>query len=224
MWRYIYCGLLLAVLLPLASCTGNTHPENQTESELAMGAYKKVLQNEKKFFMTPDLGKTYLYDYYIGTGTDFSDFTVDELTEMLSFTVMDIDEDGMPEVVIKFHWLSMNVLRYEKGITYGYFLGVRQMDELKKDGSSGWDDGIGEWGYHKYRFSGKSYTRIDLGYLDWWSNPDDDACDYYIDGIAVTEEEFEAFCDKQDAKEDVVWYEFTEENIRNLEKLYDAAG
>jgi len=187
------------------------HPE----VDLAMEAYKKVLLNEKEFFNASDDKNYYLYDYYCSMFEDYYDYlTVDQVRERLIFSVTDIDGNEMPEIVLNF-WAGMDVFQYKDGIVYGHWVGELDM---KKDGSFYWRDGWMWNGYARYIFMGEQFTSIDLGYSECDSYEE---CRYFIDDVQVTEAEYRAFEAIQDAEEELEYHEFTEENIKNLDKLYD---
>lgn len=123
------------------------------------------------------------------------------------YAQLDMDNDTIPEVVL---WLSRGgneyvmgsiVLRYQHGTVYGYPMGYRSMEllSLKRDGSFRWSGGAPFNGYGRLQFvNGKAET---VEYT-WCDNGR-----YTVDGASATQAEWEAACEREEARADVVWYE-----------------
>ncbi|WP_239615489.1 lysozyme inhibitor LprI family protein [Cohnella mopanensis] len=170
----------------------------------ALDAYRAVLRNEAKFFSINDSNNVNKEDYLI----DGLFNTSDENQPKLHFTVVDMDGDSEPEVVVErfYDGGSENgvVLHYEDGTVYGYLYGAQGIYEIKKDGSYSYSGGDGD-GYAKIQFFGliNKYTFL--------SFHDDGG--YQINNVPSTDAEFDNFSEAQKQKENVNWYEVNEDTI-----------
>jgi len=179
----------------------------QNKQELAniMQAYKKVLTNEIKYFDTRARESIFFRDY-----CDNNNITATEIR----FTVIDLDGNSVPEIVLEHNPGVLIVLRFENGKIYGFLFDYRGMNGLKKDGSFNWSNSAFNSGIGRRTFSGTNTNIVNLA--EYSSGPDDNNVIYYINKIKVTEREFSTFQAAQDKKEDVEWYMFTRENVNNL--------
>jgi hypothetical protein len=176
-------------------------------------ALKAVLKDEHEFFSVRHDRSMKL--------SEFNDPGSEELYTAFSFCVVDMDRDGVPEVVVEVgHNFDGGylVLRYEDGGVYGYLFGHRSMQMLKKDGSYHGSNGADSGVYLRInKFHEESYDEETLGEYD------EDVNEYKIKGKRVaSKKEFDqkiaGLIDENDAKR----FEFTEENIEA--QLGGAAG
>ena len=172
---------------------------NTTESKEIIEILKKVMRNEEKFVEALEDGKSamLLREYCLNTDAPITDFE-------LEFAVVDMDTDGIPEVVINIIGPDIRlILHYADGDVVGYFFGIKGLNSIKLDGSF-------DWGYATYygcsllKFAGKTYESIELASYEHINQPK-----YNIESSEVTQEEFEAFMDSQYQKEDIKWYKLT---------------
>jgi hypothetical protein len=174
-------------------------PNNKdTPSEVILEVYKKILLNETGIY-TSNNKITYLHDL------NFS-----------LFAALDMDGDGTPELVL--HNTSNGdtlVLHYYNGTVYGKEYSYRAMRNLKTDGFFGWSNSASNSGLGKLWFSGAEQETM---YLAEYGSLMEDIEMYRINGSPVSQNDFYAYTAIQDAKEDVVWYELTIENINNLDE------
>lgn len=182
------------------------------KASAAAEAYKDVLLNKLEYISTDDQKKKVLLKDFLTNEAIYA--TAFKVTH---FTVVDMDGDRMPEVVLE---LSpgenpefYEVLHYMDGEVYGYIQVYRGMENLKTDGSFRWASSAFRFGYGKLRFGPDAYECVNLGYMD--SNPNDKAAaaDFIIGDKPVTEEAYQQFVKEQDAKKDAVWQDFSQENI-----------
>lgn len=139
------------------------------------------------------------------------------------FTVLDMDGDGLPEVVLELaDQAGYFVLTCQDGMVYAGFMGCDEMTALKDDGTYlyqyEWITGVAEmlqfqadeengkligWGYYALA-SARTY---DVG-----------AIEYTVDNGAQTTDEagYNAVLECQKAKLDALWYNYTEENVKLL--------
>ena len=192
-------------------------PENNKNS--AMEAYKRVLLNEIEFYSTESKKKVYLKDFLINENI-FEGVTI----EINQFAVVDMDGDRIPEVILK---LTVGeepnfseVLHYINGEVDGYFFVRNQLCDLKTDGTFRWlSGGLMYNGYGKLKFQNKSCEFGKVAYLSSKYNDESYTTittSYYINNKQVTEDSYEIFVEEEDAKKDVEWYEFSQDNISKI--------
>lgn len=184
-----------------------------SEKYLAMEAFKIVLQNEGDFFSTDDNKKILLNDY-------LKECLPGEQLELTHFTIIDMDVDNIPEAVLE---LSVDgypeyyeILYYSNEQVYGYSFVNRGLEQLKTDGTFWASNGAADNECDKLKFQNSAYETIILAYSESNQNSNGMTITYYINNQPVTKETFDSFTQKQDAKDDVVWYELTQTTISNV--------
>lgn len=175
-------------------------------------AYKAVLQNKSEYFSTDAKKKLYLNDFLTNKEIYATDFTVTH------FTVLDMDGDKVPEVVLE---LSVSnepqfyeVLHYMSDTVYGYLIVYRGLEGIKEDGTFSYSSGAADNGFGKLKFESDAFKIDTLGYSE--SSQGDDGnliISYFINNKSVTKESFDSSMNEQSGKNDVVWYEFSQNNI-----------
>jgi hypothetical protein len=189
----------------------STNVTYTSEQSLAIEAYKKVLQNQEDFFSgfsgNSEKNKKYLHGFLedeAGPGYTFN---------LIQFAILDMDGDKIPEVVLKLKIGNdcadfREVLHYYNGDVYGYLFGIRSLNSLKTDGAFFASSDASTTYCSKLRFFKNTYEIEILGYSK--------ANSYFINNAPVTEEAFRSFITEQREKKDVVWYEFSQENIETI--------
>lgn len=139
--------------------------ENQWSSSdagAALAAFKAVLENQSEFYSIEN--KKYVH---------FDDFLTNEeifgtVFEPVEFTVLDMDGDQVPEVVIALQPADMSeVLHYTKGEVEGSIYSHRELGHLKADGTFSWAGSASHWGFGKLNFdSAHDYRTNNTGYMD----------------------------------------------------------
>lgn len=137
------------------------------------------------------------------------------------FAVVDLERDGLPEVVL---WMALednpyvgyDVLRWEEGTVISYSEVYRSLKGLKQDGtyfysSGAFDHGVG-------MCAGFGEDGLNTTNLTWRSGEE-----YFVNNRPASADKFNAALTAQDEKPDVVWFECTDENIRNLGGVIAAA-
>ena len=194
----------------------DSKPENN--KSLAMEAYKIVLQNKIEFYSIETKKKVYLNDFL--TNNEIYGTT----SKINHFAVLDMDGDKIPEVVLGLtvdeNPNFVEVLHYMNGEVYGYFFGKDQISDLKTDGTFRWlSGGLTYNGYGKLRFQTNSCETDKLAYHESIATDESSttfAIAYYINNKLVTKDSYKAFVKEEDAKRDVTWYEFSQENISTV--------
>lgn len=194
-----------STISPSASPIASAKPEY-----LAIEAYKAVMQNKVDFFSTDDKKYVYLNELLkdgVGDGYPY---------KLTRFTILDMDGDQIPEVVLELSITGKypdfyEVLHYMNGTVYGYNFVLRALEQLKIDGTFISSSGAADNSCNKMRFSTNGYEYDILGYSKSEAGPST-KISYFINK-PVTEESFSSFIDKQVKKKDVEWYEFSQKNI-----------
>jgi hypothetical protein len=207
-----------------AAGSQETTPQVNNEIiDMAMAAYRDVLLGKSNYFDAPtaeNLNINQLYD-------------IDSIfpATPTQFVLQDLDDDGLPEVIVQ---MDMNgienfgslILHYEDGQVVGYCLWRRAFGDLKTDNTFYTSGGAFDHGYSRIDFSAfdntadaPSNTIIHpVCYCSSSAGYDEDGElieKYYNDGVEITAEEFEREQERQFAKENVQWMEFTSDNIKN---------
>ena len=170
---------------------------DSSKKGLAMGAYKKVLTDKMEFFSTDDDKKMLLSEFFAEYYTIHS---------KVNMAMIDLDGDGINEIILERHSDNgiREILRYDKGIVYGYRIFFRGIRQIKTDGSFEYsNDAAALLGYSKLSFSGEKYEIIELAASE---GLDDGTTKYTIGEDVVSKEEFWAFANNHYKKENVEWY------------------
>ena len=213
MKKFVCCFLLGCFVMILSSCGDGGVRAPLSDRDFAMEAYTKVLKNEAEFFSTALDENVYLIDYYQEMFVE-SNFADDELLAWLNldFAVVDLDGDGIPEVVTNALGPYVGeIYHYEDGMVYGFLYGIREMSALKKDGSFKWSGGMEYNGYGRLKYSGKECEIINLAVYDLNISSGEET--YQIGEVTVKEEEYEAFRAEQEKKANVDWHKLNDENM-----------
>ncbi|MFT5875558.1 MAG: hypothetical protein ACI8WT_004551 [Clostridium sp.] len=181
------------------------------KNDLVLESYKTVLQNKVNFFSVDDKNKIYLNDILKKQypGNTF---------KVTKFTVLDMDGDKIPEVVLELsndnnNPMFFEILHYMNDAVYGYNIVYRGLEQLKTDGTAWGSSGASDNVCEKLRFESNTYQTDILGYSKSSQNSDGITTSYFINNKPVTKEAFDSFSKEQNAKKDAVWYEFYQKNI-----------
>lgn len=175
-------------------------------------AYKGVLQNKVNFLSADNKEKVYLNDFLT------NEKIYGTILKITHFTVLDMDGDKIPEIVLELsvgnnNPMCFEVLHYINGEVYGYNIVYRGLEELKKDGTFAYSNGASDIGRGKLRFESNAFETDILGYSRSSQSNDGIVISYFINNKPVTEESFNFFIKEEHEKKDVVWYEFSQKNI-----------
>lgn len=236
-------GIILALLMSasLSACaTGNPAPaassatagSSQTTATGSSSAeassagneiaasdiYQKILKNDSRFISTEDHSEFLLNDFLARNSKAEGTYQVTQ------FAILDMDQDQIPEVVLE---LSLNgspeqyeILHDSDGKVYGYNLVYRGFEMLKADGSYEYANGAADVGVQRITgFKADSAETETLGYSQSDFSSGDAKVSYSVGSASVTKEKFDAFLDRQDAKSDAQWYQFTPENIASKVRM-----
>lgn len=125
-----------------------------------------------------------------------------------SFAVVDLDRDGTAEVVYRrSDYRGYIVMHLYYGGVCGHELNYREMTSLKRDGSMLGSGGADDTSFTRIRFDGADMVLEREEYCVGTSSGDTHE---------ATREELDDLIAKFESRPDVVWYDFTEENVRSV--------
>jgi len=206
--KYFVTYLLIITTLFISSCRQT--PDNisssqpsfsesvqwDEEARIAISAIKDVIQNKKEYFCAV-YGKniylkdfhssSYLCDYETNEYTDDEENNTDHTYSL--FCVIDMDRDGIPEVLLESETTFGNILifHYKDGIVYGSVFAFRGFKFLKEDSTFSGSGGAPFTFVGKIKFSKEKIIYSELCNFDGL----DDI--YQIDGVDVRIEEIRVF-------------------------------
>jgi len=213
--------LLLATFL-LAACGGNSvdYSENTTYTDIIEGVdeqnicrtpmslFQAVLQNERQFYC-----RFWGFIYLDGL-----------LHQPTSIAVFDMNGDGVPEMIINFSYVIKYVFHYHDGEVFGSEFGIRSMNAIMTDGrfflSPG---GAGNFGIGELIINGGTADILSIYSFDavWVDRNNYPHEIHYnlLNGVNVSDEEFEIWYASVTSRELINWYPFSGENIQSLALL-----
>lgn len=152
---------------------------------------------------------------YVQGTTDYnSDEPISFYYKPTGFAIQDMDNNGVPEIILDYGVHGLEVLNYENGIIYGYEYPHRGMGAIKIDGSFIFSGGAAYNGFGKVIFNDGVSKIINMCYSTPGEEVDGEvSVEYYFHDKKISQEAFYEYADKHRYKIDVVWYEFTLENI-----------
>lgn len=215
--HHIVLATLSAFLLVATRSGCKPQPDR---AEKIMGVYQNILRNETAFSEVGRYGHSF-DDSMQKERSHLDEFFTKLYVESgvvnpkyeLEFSVVDVDGDKMPEVIVNERpCYNKLILRYEKGIVYACLLGDKEFGEIKTDGTAYWESGVDYIGFCRLEFTGETFGIVVIAERDTGADPS--WAEYYLDGVRVSEEAFLGFQDAQWTKEDVTWYNLTDENIK----------
>lgn len=160
---------------------------------------KDVVANDEKFLWTETDKKLFL-----------KEFDSDKIEE---FCVNDLDGDGVAELLLQLESSNILILHLEDKTVYGYTVPFRGMLDLKTDGSYGVSGGAAVYSIETINFNGEEYSFTELCYYD--GIEEENNVIYRLNGETASKEEVTEYLQRQDEKENAVWYLFNE----NLELI-----
>ena len=170
-------------------------------------AYKKILRNEINFFSTKLQKNISLQDYCI------EDCTVDDFEKYYRFTVVDMDGDGIPELVLYVGPPGTNLIFYcDDEKIYGHTFGEPETKDIKINGLFEISNRV-YWALCKLEFFKDSYNYVQIAVQD--SNNYAGETKFYLHGTESTENEFNDFINNNKHWEIdlAMWYDFNEKNV-----------
>lgn len=207
----VCAGLLLCAAPALAEGTEPTAAPAVTAQE-AMAAYAAVLLDNQPYVQTGDgAGETTFsaqpaswYGYELGGAYTFS-----------RFCVTDLDADGLPEIILDLpdtegSTFGYELLRCEAGTVYGFAFGLRSMEEITREGDIATSSGAFDNGWYTLRFSADQVEYVETCRMQSTGG----TVQYFIGEDEVTRDTYLTYINQLEEKEQPMWLEFTEENVR----------
>ncbi len=147
--------------------------------------FRAVIKNEKTF-INGNMGEMYFKD------SDSLTLYRPAQYGNIDYTVLDLDDDGKPELILE--GMDGNLILHDTGKEIrGYDVGFRNMLDLKTDGTFDWTDLTisGEYGISRItEFTETGYRSEDLCHIH---QDDDGNVTYYVGGKEVTKNQYDAF-------------------------------
>jgi len=173
---------------------------NETPTKAILEIYKKILLNETGFY-NEDNHVVYLRDL------NYKQFAILD---------MNLYADGIPELVLHNTANGDTLVLHFNGAVYGKEYSYRTIRNLKIDGFFDWSNSAYNSGLGKLHITEKDQEIINMAE---YGTLLEEIEMYRIQGTPVSKEEFNDYTAFQNAKEDIVWHNLTNENIENLVSL-----
>ena len=203
----IMAAALLSIL-PVSMATA-------ANSSAAMEAYKAVLKNEMTFYSTDNKTHYKLCDFDYWSESDTYPLDV------YQFTVVDMDNDGIPEVVLELTTGfdgSFEVLHYEDGTVYGFNFVYRGMLSLSDDGMYLGSNGAYDSCILKASSIKDTYKEDVLAYSESGQDKNGNIIvSYYIGKSKVKEDQYNELSQNV-FNNPTLWHEFNDANIDSVFK------
>ncbi|MDF2611445.1 MAG: putative secreted protein [Lachnospiraceae bacterium] len=143
-------------------------------------------------------------EYYLNKQDTFLDYKFESLLLPDQYAVVDLDQDGIPEVVVNLSSGSdgwFKVLRFHEGTVYGYSFVFRGFQLPKTDGTYMGSSGAADNTIMRLSFDGINVIENCLGS----TTSSEEEVIYSIGGEQVPEEEYNSFMIKYYNAQDVRW-------------------
>lgn len=192
--------------------SGQPSPEATPSGASPLSAYRSVLENETEFFST-DANKN---------------LTISQLNQAISseavtvavsdFALIDIGHAGAPAVILSLNVngnsYGVEVLSYQDGIVYGYTFSIRQLGDLRADGTFVSSGGAADVGICTIAFDKTTYLIDQFTYCE--SNTDSKgnmSLSYYVNHQSATQDAYNAAFSQWQEIPHATWYDFTAAHI-----------
>lgn len=164
--------------------------------------YKQIIDNNKEFILCGE--KVFLNEYKSPYLQEYL-----SLYDDVEYSVLDMDQDGNVELLIRGWNQDILVLHTEKDIVYGYEFMFRDMYNIREDGSFCWNINAGtSYGISRLSFIGENCQHIVLFRVE--TNYDDSQTKYFVANMQVAEKEFASITAHLPYIKQIVWYKMNE--------------
>lgn len=134
-------------------------------------------------------------------------------------TALDLDRDGENELIVfpegedqyLYSYVGYLILRQQGEEIAAYDPGWRSVGGLKADGTFNWSSSAFEWGTGRARFDGDEFAVEEIAWCKDGLNHGVADPRFYVDGVRVSQEEFEAATSSHAEKPKPVWYRWYED-------------
>ena len=139
----------------------------------------------------------------------------------LGFAIVDLEQDGVPEGVFQKQvngvvYYGYDILRYHEGQVQIFERWYRGFRDIKRDGSFHYSGSAFQSGYGRLSFTEEGAQTDTIGLYEGF--PDDNGIvqpQYLLGGRPVVEAAFSSFVQAQGQKEELIWTEYTAEELEN---------
>lgn len=153
-----------------------------------MRAYYEVLTGGREFISIPDDGQTFYLDNYQQLHGEYND-----LYQILYFSIVDLDRDGIYEVVLTGVPRVTQILRYDNGSVFSYQFDYRdEIGPMTSQGIFVIDHNYldGHFRYQYGRITSFHETGYETEKVDYDGEIDDDRIRYYYFSKEMIEQYF----------------------------------
>lgn len=178
---------------------------------IAMLALKKVVKSEREFYNVDDQTEVRLNKF-----DSINGHKLDQTIVIDRFSIIDLDGDEIPEVILVSDDIDYEILHYDNSKVFGYNMVIRALMDIKTDGSTSFSSSASEIGFGRVVFSKDSCDIQENVYSISKPQGDKTVDLYFKNQFEITESEFLRLIDEQNKKNDIIWYDFTEENIEKV--------
>ena len=201
----------------------------------AFEAYKAVLKNETTVIDADNAERFTINDL----NNVIQPSSANVYFDLTSLAIIDLDSDGIPEVVLKHQSIPVTegrvveaheavqdigcyILRYSDGEVYNYGRTNRAFSDLKIDGYFLSSGGASDHGWCKLYFDGNQEVVEKTDYVESYYEGETKHVSYYVDKKATTAGKFSNRMKYHVGKPDVTWYTYSEDNIDKCFKIINS--
>ncbi|MFA9376007.1 MAG: hypothetical protein ACERKZ_04550 [Lachnotalea sp.] len=189
------------------------------ENVIAINAYRAILENEDAFISIDDNNLEFLLN-------DFLDINANDqgIYNVVHFTEIDMDGDQIQEMVLELclgdasYPSEYEILHYNNNKVYGYNFESHGFESLKADGTYTYENSSGDVGINKIINWNLKATESTLAYS--MENSNGKGTSYFINDNSVVKKDFDTLYNQQCEKKDVLWYEFSVDNISAIRTVF----
>lgn len=196
MKKILVIAVCLLMVLSLLACNSESDKNHENESDSAQSSEKEPTPEQiaLEMFQAAVNGTIRIHNEFQGE-IELKDCLLPGMGKRMEkcivneSIVIDLDDDGISEYVIKSSLGDSVILRYFDGKVYAYTMSFRNFYNLHTDGSFYWNqtkEGKLSYGASKIRFVAEELTIVPV--LSVVNDGEEDAA-YYIGEKAVTEQE-----------------------------------
>ena len=226
MKKHIAILLCIITIISLIACDFDEGQNNtsiqSSDAEKAMETFESAIKGEISVF-DERLGETKLKSLCLPS----NDTSLEEC-KLLKKAILDIDQDGVNEYVIKSPSNEYIILRYYDSKVYSYRLDNNDFYKFNTDGTFYWYDSSeeGEWecGLDKIIFDGEMLKVKPVYSINYIKNPA--KYEYFIEGKSVSENEYYDYRTQNISKERMIfsWFELTNSYPITAEEAWNLAN
>ncbi len=168
-----------------------------------MLVYWMVLNNKKSFVSANEGGQEFYWDQYFWCLSE-----PDPMFTIFDFSIVDLDNDGVEEVVLVGFPDTTQVLDYQDGKVYSYQFPFRGMAGIALNGVYSGASAADIGGFYRIHFDKGVYEEETLAYMYG---------DYFeVEGVEVSADDFFAYIDPLAKAEQIERMDFTEEMLDKI--------